>query len=253
MKALSVIVITLNEAKRIGNVLGDLALQSYQNFEVILVDSNSQDDTCQIAKTYADKLPSLTVHQMDKRGVALGRNTGAALAKYERLLFLDADVRLSADFLARAVSLLSDDIGAAGVYMQTKTMPIHFKLSYMAFNAGLFLTQFASPTAVGACLFSTKTIHQAIGGFDATITLCEDCDYVKRTKRLSRASDAKQPQAYGKFVMLPLHFGFDPRRLQQDGLFRTGFKYVYANAHRFIIGEIRDQRIRYDFGHYRHF
>ncbi len=49
MTPISIVIITLNEAERIGNILRDLAQQSYQNFEVIVVDSNSEDDTCQIA------------------------------------------------------------------------------------------------------------------------------------------------------------------------------------------------------------
>ena len=49
MTPISIVIITLNEAERISNILRDLAQQSYQNFEVIVVDSNSEDDTCQIA------------------------------------------------------------------------------------------------------------------------------------------------------------------------------------------------------------
>lgn len=49
MTPISIVIITLNEAERIGNILRDLAQQSYQNFEVIVVDSNSEDNTCQIA------------------------------------------------------------------------------------------------------------------------------------------------------------------------------------------------------------
>ena len=43
MTPISIVIITLNEAERIGNILRDLAQQSYQNFEVIVVDSNSED------------------------------------------------------------------------------------------------------------------------------------------------------------------------------------------------------------------
>ena len=49
MLPLSIIVITLNEAERIGSLLEDLAQQTHQDFEVIVVDSNSEDETCAIA------------------------------------------------------------------------------------------------------------------------------------------------------------------------------------------------------------
>lgn len=76
MTPISIVIITLNEAERISNILRDLAQQSYQNFEVIVVDSNSEDDTCQIAASFRHQLPAISVHKMPKRGVSLGRNTG---------------------------------------------------------------------------------------------------------------------------------------------------------------------------------
>ena len=236
----SIIIITLNEAERIARLLQDLTEQTYRNFEVILVDSKSDDATCEIAKRFGHRLPKLSIHVMNKRGVALGRNTGAALAQYERLLFLDADVRLKPDFLARANQQLTDrELLVAGVYLNAKAMPHRFKLGYHLFNMGIFATQFTFPTAIGACLFSSKSIHERIKGFDQTITLCEDCDYVNRASQLT------------PYRMLPMSFSFDPRRLRQDGYVKTGAKYLYANLYRLFVGEIRGEKIDYKFGHYR--
>lgn len=239
MTPISVIVITLNEAERIGNILWDLAQQSFREFEVIVVDSDSDDNTCELAQAFEGKLPHLTVHRMSKRGVSLGRNTGASLATNERLLFLDADVRLDIDFLQKATALLDKkSLKVAGVYMNANNLPPWFMVGYQLFNAGIFISQFLSPTAVGACIFSSKSVHDKMGGFDESITLCEDCDYVNRAKKIA------------SYNMLPLTFHFDPRRLKQDGFFRTGFKYLHANLHRMAIGEIRGNKIRYEFGHY---
>lgn len=237
--AISVIVITLNEARRIGRLLEDLAQQTHRHFEVILVDSHSDDNTCAIAESFRQALPELTIHIMSERGVCLGRNTGAQLAQYDRLLFLDADVRLNADFLTKATQHLQHkNLKVAGVYLNAKSLSSHFKLGYHLFNLGIFATQFVFPTAIGACLISHKDIHQRIGGFDESITLCEDCDYVNRAAKITR------------FRMLPMSFNFDPRRLRQDGYLKTGSKYLYANLYRLCIGEIRGEKLNYKFGHY---
>lgn len=240
MQPISIVVITLNEEKRIGRLLEDLSKQSYRQFEVILVDSNSEDATCDMARAYGQSLPSLTVHRMDDRGVSLGRNTGAELAQHERLLFLDADVRLPVNFLANALSELeSRKLEVAGVYMGANGLPLMHKVGYGLFNAGLFITQFAFPTAVGACIFSTRRAHQEVGGFDERITLCEDCDYVRRAGRTWR------------FRFIKMTFGFDPRRLDQEGLFRMGWFYLKANVRRLFFGEMRNNEMEYRFGHYR--
>ncbi|MGF1740010.1 glycosyltransferase [Vibrio profundum] len=240
MGPISIIVISLNEEKRIGRLMEDLGEQTHRDFEVILVDSNSEDSTREVAAAYKKVLPELTVHKMDTRGVSLGRNTGASLAKHERLLFLDADVRLEANFLANAISQLeAKKLEVAGVYMGAKDLPVVHKLGYGLFNMGLFMTQFVFPTAVGACVFSTKRVHKQIDGFDEEIVLCEDCDYVKRASSTWR------------FRLLKLTFGFDPRRLDQDGIFKMGGTYLKANLRRMVFGEMRNNEMNYEFDHYK--
>lgn len=239
MEPISIIVITLNEETRIANLLKDLSQQTYRNFEVIVVDSNSDDETINVASSFSEDLPALTVHNMRERGVSLGRNTGASKAKHNRLLFLDADVRLRPSFLQNAIEKLSETkLEVAGVYMGAKDLPLAHKAGYGLFNAGLFATQFVFPTAVGACIFSTKRAHTDLNGFDEQITLCEDCDYVKRASQTWR------------FRFLPMTFEFDPRRLDQDGFAATGWLYLKANARRFFFGEMRNQEMEYKFGHY---
>lgn len=240
MEPVSIVVITLNEEKRISRLLEDLSKQTHRDFEVILVDSNSEDATCEIAAVYEAALPKLIIHKMETRGVSLGRNTGAKLANHERLLFLDADVQLSPNFLANAVSQLDEkQLEVAGVYMGAKALPLVHKLGYGLFNLGLFVTQFVFPTAVGACIFSTKRVHKQLNGFDEQIVLCEDCDYVKRASRTWR------------FRFLPLTFGFDPRRLDEEGAFKMGATYLKANVRRFFFGEMRNNEMEYKFGHYK--
>ncbi|MBA5761576.1 glycosyltransferase [Vibrio sp. 404] len=240
MGPVSIVVITLNEEKRVGRLLNDLSKQTHQDFEVIVVDSNSEDNTCQVASAFEASLPKLTVHQMATRGVSLGRNTGAAMAQYERILFLDADVRLAPTFLANAISQLEEkQLEVAGVYMGADALPLAHKIGYGLFNLGLFITQYTFPTAVGACIFSTKRAHNEIGGFDLEITLCEDCDYVKRASKTWR------------FRFLNLTFGFDPRRLDQEGIFKMGATYLKANVRRFFFGEMRNNEMEYKFGHYK--
>lgn len=239
MSPLSIVIITLNEEKRIGHLLEDLSHQTYQNFEVIVVDSNSEDATVQVAQSYANALPDLTVEKMRTRGVSLGRNTGAKIAKHSQLLFLDADVRLEREFLECSLNEMDvRQLKVAGVCMGSKGLATKHQLGYKLFNVGLKSTQYFFPTAVGACIFSHRDVHSLIGGFDESIHLCEDCNYV-----------LKASKSY-KFRMLDQYVFFDPRRLDQDGTFSTGFTYLRANVRRFFLGEMRNNEIEYRFGHY---
>lgn len=236
-KKCSVIIITLNEERNIANLLSDLCEQTHKDFEVIIADSRSTDNTIRIAEKFSQKL-GLSVIRMQERGTSLGRNAGAAKARYERLVFLDADDRIDADFLEKSLCALEKKgLWVAGGQI-CNNESLKLRLGVGIFNAAMLISQFFFPTCTGACIFSTKTTHEHIGGFDERIKLCEDCDYVKRASRTFR------------FRMLSVKFKFNARRLKQDGLFKMGFLYLRANIRRFFLGEMRNGEIEYPFAHY---
>lgn len=237
---ISVVVIALNEEETIGHLLNDLKAQTHTEFEVVLVDSNSDDKTVEIATEIGSELPAFKVIEMEERGASLGRNVGAEHATHERLVFLDSDVRIGPDFLERAISALDKTgLKVAGGRMNSTAPESKIRWGIKSFDMGMMATQFVFPTAVGACIFSTRTVHQDIGGFNTAIKLCEDCDYVKRASRSYR------------FRMIPVFFEFDARRLRQDGVVKTGFTYLKANTFRLFFGELESDQIRYEFGHYK--
>lgn len=237
---LSIVIITLNEEKRLPQLLGDLQAQSWQDFEVIHVDSNSDDQTVALSRQIGATFADYSVVEMSTRGVSLGRNRGAQVASGRRILFLDADTRLGPTFLEQAiVDLEVRQIKAGIVCMSAEGLNPAYKLGFAAFNVGIRATALFYPTAIGACLFSTPQLHQQISGFDETLSLCEDCNYVLKARRSGARTALLKPK-----------FRFDPRRLQQDGFLATGLVYLRANLRRFFRGELHNQEIPYRFGHY---
>lgn len=238
---LSIVIITLDEECCLPRLLGDLAAQSYGDYEIIHVDSRSEDATVEISKDHAGRFPRYRIIEMTERGVSLARNTGAAAAVGERILFLDADTRLSPTFIEDSLRELDADEAEIGiVLMSAEGLRWPYKLGFAFFNLGICMTRPVFPTAIGACLFSTPRLHVAIGGFDVAIGLCEDCDYVLRASHCPAVT----------LAILKPRFQFDPRRLRQDGFAATGLIYLRANLRRFFRGELRNQEIPYRFGHY---
>jgi glycosyltransferase involved in cell wall biosynthesis len=70
----SIIIPTLNEEKFIGGLLDDLASQSFTDFEVIHVDGNSEDKTCEIVETFQSKLKVQTI-KTEKRNLSYQRTS----------------------------------------------------------------------------------------------------------------------------------------------------------------------------------
>lgn len=98
----SVIIPSYNKGKRLYLVLQSLAKQNcgFHNFEVIIVNDGSTDNTSDIVKSVQQTTPlSITHIYQANRGRAAARNTGLKAAKGEIILFLDDDRLVKEDFL----------------------------------------------------------------------------------------------------------------------------------------------------------
>ncbi len=88
----SIIIPCYNSEKTIAETLNSVINQEYKDFEVIIIDDCSDDNTINIINTYKSKLASLTIIANEKNiGVAKSRNKGFALAKGKYIALLDSD------------------------------------------------------------------------------------------------------------------------------------------------------------------
>lgn len=89
---ISVIVPVYNAERFISETINTVLKQSYTNFELILVDDNSQDESEKIIRKFMLSDERIVYHKLDKNcGAAIARNTGIELAHGEFICFLDAD------------------------------------------------------------------------------------------------------------------------------------------------------------------
>lgn len=89
-RLVSIITPAYNAAKFIGEAIESVLAQSYQNWELIIVDDGSKDNTVEIVKSYNDR--RIILHKLEKNsGVAVAMNTAISLAHGTLLAFLDAD------------------------------------------------------------------------------------------------------------------------------------------------------------------
>ncbi len=87
----SIIIPVYNRPNEIKELLDSLLQISYNNYEVIIVEDGSEKKSEDICKEYKDKL-NLTYYYQENTGPGPARNTGAALAKGEYLIFFDSDI-----------------------------------------------------------------------------------------------------------------------------------------------------------------
>lgn len=96
----SIVVPVYNAEKYICRCIDSILNQTYKNFEVILIDDGSTDNSLEILKGYALKDIRLKVLSQKNSGPSSARNTGILIAKGEYLIFIDIDDYIDKDYLA---------------------------------------------------------------------------------------------------------------------------------------------------------
>ncbi|MDW4498537.1 glycosyltransferase [Sulfitobacter sp. D35] len=89
MPAATIVVPAYNVAETIGDTLNSLCRQSFEDFEIVVVDDGSTDQTAEVVRAVAD--PRIRLVQQSNRGLAGARNTGIFHARGRYVGFCDAD------------------------------------------------------------------------------------------------------------------------------------------------------------------
>lgn len=115
----SVIVPVYNSEAHLRRCLDSLLSQEIQNFEVLLVDDGSEDESERIYREYVNRIPGFSYFRRNHAGVAVARNYGIERAKGKYLLFVDSDDHVSPGFVRDMVTALEftdSDIGVCNYY-----------------------------------------------------------------------------------------------------------------------------------------
>jgi glycosyltransferase involved in cell wall biosynthesis len=91
MPEISVIVPVYNVEKYLHRCVDSILAQSFSNFELILVDDGSTDNSGKICDEYAQKYDNIKVYHINNKGVSYARNYGIKKAAGEYILFCDSD------------------------------------------------------------------------------------------------------------------------------------------------------------------
>lgn len=176
----SVIVVIYNEEKNVGNCINSILNQSFDDFELILVDANSSDNTAEVIRGFSDK--RIRCFRLDRWvNIPESRNYGIKNARGDYIFFTDADCTVSSNWISEGISVLERRgvIGCEGkTYYVSKSYSPSI-LDRTRFNKieGLFPT---------CNIAYKKSVFQRAGLFDTSLCSFEDVDLGMRASNHGR-------------------------------------------------------------------
>jgi len=201
MVRISVIVPTLNEEKYLSSTLRSLTEQTFHDFELIVKDCMSQDNTVEIAKEYADLV-------LSEKDVSIGdaRNQGAKRATGDVLAFLDADTSLDKN----ALEIVAEDFAIYDIsLLLPKYGPIEHDVGFVPkikkemnrFYVGFenYWRKYVDKFCGGMFMPVSSAAFRRVGGFNRQLRCIEDIELSYRLRRIGRVLDDYRAKAYFSF------------------------------------------------------
>jgi peptidoglycan/xylan/chitin deacetylase (PgdA/CDA1 family) len=216
----SIVIPAYNAAATINKTLESLQAQTLRDWEAIVVNDGSGDETAAIASQFAARDSRIRAVNQSQQGVCAARNKGISLARFDWLLFLDSDDWISPEFLEKMTSAIACDPSLDAVHCGwVRVTPDGQPLSedYCQQSGDLF-ANFARTCAfaIHACIVR-RSLVEAVGKFNPSLRTCEDWDLWQRIARTgARFGAVKEVLAY--YRMRPDSVSIDGAQFLTDAL-----------------------------------
>jgi len=180
MPKVSIIVPCFNQAQYLEEALQSVLEQTYSNWECIIVNDGSPDNTEEVAQKWVDKDSRFVYLFKENGGLSSARNAGIAMAKGEFILNLDSDDKYHPTFLEKGTAILISD-SSIGVVSSWGVRFIGDKqFGEFKPNGGNIRDFLFSNAAIGTSLFR-KDCWEKAGCYDEKMKLgYEDWEFYIR-------------------------------------------------------------------------
>ena len=203
MPRFSVIIPLYNKENYIARTIESVLAQKYSNFELIIVNDCSTDNSLEIAKTIKDPRIKILEHEKNK-GLSASRNTGIANSTCEYLAFLDADDIWKPEFLDKIDFLITTYSDASLFATNYEVLLQNGKRISHEFGitngndhgivSNFFKDNLTQTTYIPSGLAVKRCVFEEIGNYDETITYSEDVDFNIRANANYKMAYYNEPQ-----------------------------------------------------------
>lgn len=167
----SVVVPIYNMERYLAETITSILASDYENFDIILMDDGSKDESLHIARTFAEKDERIKVFSQANAGASAARNHAIRLAQGPYILPVDADNNITPGYIRAAAEYLDAHpevkvVSCEVEYCGDKSGPMHF--------APFSLPMLARKNMIDNCAMYRKSDWEACGGYAEHIKGRED-------------------------------------------------------------------------------
>jgi len=190
----SLVIATFNHARLLGEALDSALSQTLAGVDVVVVDDGSTDDTPAVLARYGGRV---RIVRQPNRGLAAARNAGIAAARGRYLAFLDADDVVAPTKLAEQLAVLERAPGVGWTYCDVMietaatggkiTASERFGYGARSLDGWLFPELIRGNFIPAIAPLVRRSLIDATGGFDESLTALEDWDLWLRLALIAEA------------------------------------------------------------------
>lgn len=189
---ISFIIPTLNEATVLEKTLKALRQLTVVLSEIIISDNHSADATLEIANKYQAKI--VEYRGAARQTIGQGKNLGAAAAKGDYFVFLDADVVIADinNFINKALRVFAEHQEVKGLTVCLKVFPEQASLADQLVFGLVNLIHYLANNFLGLGMASgefqmvTAQVFKKLGGYNENLPVSEDQDFFARLSKIAR-------------------------------------------------------------------
>ncbi|MEW5805860.1 MAG: glycosyltransferase [Acidobacteriota bacterium] len=196
MPKVSVIIPTYNRAHYITQALESVFAQTFRDFEVVVVDDGSTDNTKEALSTYME---SIRYIRQENRGEAAARNSGIRASTGEWVAFLDSDDMWEPQTLETLIEASRVNPDAGLIAMRARAIRSDGSRTNRTFGKKKVDLSFTTKSLLwgesGAIMMPMVRRHlfEKVGGFDESIPSAADCDMWLRLSFHTRMVGVPEP------------------------------------------------------------
>lgn len=180
-KLISIVLPVYNGETFLRESIDSVRSQTYQNWELIIVDDCSTDNTAEISLAYQE-MDSRIHYFKNEKNLRLPRNLnkGFSLTHGDYLTWTSDDNIYNPDALEKMCTVIESDSDIQFVYASCRIIDEHGKeIEYITVD-GHGDTYIVGGNPVGACFLYTRYVYETIGNYNPDLVLVEDFDYWQR-------------------------------------------------------------------------